>query len=114
MFKFIICLACGLLWVQAASAQESVPEVINPTVLAPPAADALPEGHVTTGDQNTKRNGAQSMPPHANRAWHNAVPQHRSHRHVTPFINDHGSIRISYARGSDTQHSRGCGEDRAG
>jgi len=25
-----------------------------------------------------------------------------------------GSIRISYARGPDIQHSRGCGEDRAG
>lgn len=74
----IVFFACGALWTQSASA-------INPTVLAPSAGTALPQGTMKT---NPRPNGTESVRPHAPEPWHNAIPAHRKHRHCPPFMRD--------------------------
>ncbi|WP_363350923.1 hypothetical protein [Methylocystis echinoides] len=74
------CAACCLIWAQAASAQQ----VINPTVLAPSARRALPQGGVIVEPPITGRRLDRFARPRPHQP-RRVAPIH-NHRH---FIGEH-------------------------
>jgi hypothetical protein len=79
-----VCLACGLLFGEAAIAQQ----IVNPTVLAPITRDTLPRGTVKATPPQTGEAPQRPAAPGAKTRngvdWRNAVPVPSVHKHYDP------------------------------